>query len=133
MVDPNQAALFRDFRQKKLEFPYADVSLVSIPDTIRDDQVILLSDILPTAYQAVEYANPQPGDTVAVFGCGPVGQLVITCLNILGVNDIIAIDRIPSRLAMAQAQGAHIINFDKQNPWKPCRSFTPQDYRCCGH
>lgn len=113
---PKSSGPFQGLQAEKARVPYADVSLVSIPDTIRDDQVILLSDILPTAYQAVEYANPQPGDTVAVFGCGPVGQLVITCLNILGVNDIIAIDRIPSRLAMAQAQGAHIINFDKQNP-----------------
>ncbi len=122
---PKSSGPFQGLQAEKARVPFADISLISIPDTIRDEQVILLSDILPTAYQAVEYTNPQPGDTIAVFGCGPVGQLVITCLKKLGVKDIIAIDRIPSRLAMAQAQGAHTINFDKQNPVEALLPLNP--------
>ena len=73
---------------------------------------------------AVELADVSPEDTVAVFGCGPVGQLAIACLVKLGVKKIFAIDRIPSRLAMAKSQGAHTINFNKMDPVKELKKLT---------
>ncbi|MDF0678676.1 MAG: hypothetical protein P0107_06505, partial [Nitrosomonas sp.] len=90
--------------------PFADTNLIKIPEGITDEQVILLSDILPTAYMGVEFAEVKPEDTVAVFGCGPVGQLVIACLKRLNPKKIIAIDRVTSRLKLAASQGADVIN-----------------------
>ncbi len=121
---PKSSGPFQGLQAEKARVPFADISLIKIPDTVRDEQVILLSDILPTAYQAVESAEPQPDDTVAVFGCGPVGQLVIACLKKQGVKNTFAIDSVPSRLAMAQAQGAHVINFNEANPVEVLRQLT---------
>jgi len=71
---------------------FADVGPIKIPDGLTDEQVLFLSDILPTAYQAAEQGNIQPGDTVALWGCGPVGQLTIKCAYLLGAERVIAID-----------------------------------------
>lgn len=106
--------------------PFADASLVRLPDELTDDQAILLSDVVPTAYMAVDLAQVSPHDSVAVFGCGPIGQLVIACLRQLHVRDIFAIDRVPARLALAQEQGARVINFDEQDPVKELKNFTGQ-------
>lgn len=113
---PVSSGPFQGMQAEKVRVPYADVNLVSIPDIISDDQVILLSDILPTAYMSVEMTDAQPTDAVAVFGCGPVGQLAILCLKKRGVKTIYAIDRVADRLVKAQLQGAHIINFDLVDP-----------------
>lgn len=113
---PKISGPFNGMQAEKVRVPFADVSLIAIPDDVTDDQVILLSDILPTAYMAVEMADIKPSDTVAVFGCGPVGQHVIFCLKQLQANQIIAIDHIPSRLNKAKQQGASIINFDEKDP-----------------
>jgi threonine dehydrogenase-like Zn-dependent dehydrogenase len=121
---PKESGPFNGMQAEKVRVPYADASLIKIPDTVTDDQVILLSDILPTAYMAVEMASATPSDTVAVFGCGPVGQLVIFCLKQLGVKQIIAIDNIPSRLEKAQQQGCYTINFDKKNPVEELKNVT---------
>lgn len=103
---PKESGPFNGMQAEKVRVPFADASLIKIPDTITDDQVILLSDILPTSYMAVEMADIKPTDTVAVFGCGIVGQLAIFCLKQLHPTQIIAIDRVPTRLAQAQEQGA---------------------------
>ncbi len=91
--------------------PLADVGPLKVPDGLTDEQVIFLSDILPTGYQAAENCNIQPGDTIAVWGCGPVGQFAIKSAWMLGASRVIAIDQLPERLKMAQEQGkAEIID-----------------------
>jgi threonine dehydrogenase-like Zn-dependent dehydrogenase len=84
--------------------PFADVGPIKIPDSVRDEQVLFLSDIFPTGYQAAEYCNIQPGDSVAIWGCGPVGQFAIASALMLGAERVIAIDRIPERLDLAATQ-----------------------------
>ncbi len=93
--------------------PYADVGPIKIPDGIPDDKVIFLSDIFPTGYMAAENCNIQPDDTVAIWGCGPVGQFAIRSAKMLGAHQVIAIDdgaRVPERLRMAEEGGAITID-----------------------
>jgi threonine dehydrogenase-like Zn-dependent dehydrogenase len=93
--------------------PFADVGPFRVPDDLSDDQVLFLTDILPTGYMAAENCRIQPGDTVAVWGCGPVGQFAIQSAWWLGAERVIAIDHFPDRLAMAAQYGrAETINFD---------------------
>lgn len=87
-----------------------------MPDEISDDQAILLSDIFPTGYFGAELAEIRNGDTVAVFGCGPVGQFAIASARLMGAGRILAVDGIESRLEMAQSQGAEVINFQQEDP-----------------
>ena len=97
-----------------LRVPYADVGPIVVPDGLDDEQVLFLSDILPTGYMAAENAEIEPGDTVAVWGCGPVGQMCIQSAWLLGAGRVIAIDNVPERLEMAQTMGkAEIINSDE--------------------
>jgi len=94
--------------------PFADVGPIKIPDGLADEQVLFLTDIFPTGYMAAEACDIQPGDTVAVWGCGPVGQFAIKSAYLLGAERVIGIDRIPERLQMAKEQGkAEVINFDE--------------------
>ncbi len=86
--------------------PYADVGPLKIPDGVSDEQALLLSDIFPTGYMAAENCDLHPGDTIAIWGCGPVGQFAIRSALMLGAARVIAIDRIPERLRMAAAGGA---------------------------
>jgi len=81
--------------------PFADVGPVKLPDAISDEQGVMLTDVFPTGYQAAEYCDIQPGDTVAVWGCGPVGQMAIASAKMLGAERVIAIDDVPERLDMA--------------------------------
>ena len=93
--------------------PFADVGPFKIENGFRDEQVLFLTDIFPTGYMAAEQANIQPGDTVAVWGCGPVGQFVIQCAWMFNPARVIAIDRFPERLAMAHTHGrAEVINYE---------------------
>jgi threonine dehydrogenase-like Zn-dependent dehydrogenase len=94
--------------------PYADVGLLKIPEHLPDEKVLFLSDIFPTGYMAAENCNIQPGDTVAVWGCGPVGLFAIKSAYMLGAERVIAIDRIPERLRMAKEKtGAEVINYEE--------------------
>jgi threonine dehydrogenase-like Zn-dependent dehydrogenase len=95
--------------------PYADGAPVIIPDGLSDEQVLFLGDIFPTGWQAAVQCDIQPTDTVAIWGCGPVGQFAIRSAILLGARQVIAIDRVPERLAMAQAGGAITINFDEES------------------
>ncbi|APR84389.1 Threonine dehydrogenase [Minicystis rosea] len=104
--------------------PFANVGLVKLPKGVDDEQAILLSDIFPTAYFGAKLAEIKSGDTVAIFGCGPVGQFCITSAKLLGAGRIFAVDNIPSRLAMARAQGAEVIDFDKEDPVAALRRLT---------
>ena len=82
--------------------PFADVGPIKIPDGLPDEQVLFLSDIFPTGYMGAENCNIKPGDTIAVWGCGPVGQFAIKSAFLLGAERVIAIDRFPDRLQMAR-------------------------------
>jgi threonine dehydrogenase-like Zn-dependent dehydrogenase len=94
-----------------LRVPMADVGPIKVPDSLTDEQALFLSDIFPTGYMAAVNAQIQPGDTVAIWGCGPVGQFAIRSALMLGAGRVIAIDEVPERLAMAEAGGAETINF----------------------
>jgi threonine dehydrogenase-like Zn-dependent dehydrogenase len=92
--------------------PFADVGPLKVPDSLDDEQVLFLSDIFPTGYMAAEACNIQPGDTIAVWGCGPVGQFAIKSAYLLGAERVIAIDRFPYRLDWARERaGADTINY----------------------
>lgn len=93
--------------------PFADVGLFKVPSDLADEQVVFLTDIFPTGYMAAENCNIQPGDTVAIWGCGPVGQFAIRSAFLLGAERVIAIDRVPERLQMAKDGGAEVLNFDE--------------------
>jgi threonine dehydrogenase-like Zn-dependent dehydrogenase len=93
--------------------PFADVGPIKIENGFTDEQVLFLSDIFPTGYMAAENCNIKPGDTIAVWGCGPVGQFTIRSAFLLGAERVIAIDRVPERLRMAEQGGAEIINYDE--------------------
>jgi threonine dehydrogenase-like Zn-dependent dehydrogenase len=94
--------------------PYADVAPVKVPSSLSDEQVLFLGDILPTGWQAVVQCDIEPTDTVAIWGCGPVGQFCIRSAILLGAKQVIAIDRVPERLSMAAAGGAIAIDFEKE-------------------
>ncbi|MBD1862854.1 MULTISPECIES: zinc-dependent alcohol dehydrogenase [Trichocoleus] len=105
--------------------PFADVGLFKVPDGLSDDQVLFLTDIFPTGYMAAENCNIEPGDTVAVWGCGPVGQFAIKSAFMLGAERVIAIDRIPERLQMAKEQcGAEIINYEEIDAGDAVKEMT---------
>jgi threonine dehydrogenase-like Zn-dependent dehydrogenase len=93
--------------------PFSDVGPIVIPDGIEDDKVLFLSDILPTGWMAAENAEIEPGDTVAVWGCGPVGLFAVQSAFLMGAERVIAIDHFPRRLELARLFGAETINFEE--------------------
>ena len=93
--------------------PFADVGTIKIENGFSDEQVLFLSDIFPTGYMAAEQCNIQPGDTIAIWGCGPVGQFAIRSAFLLGAERVIAIDRFPARLQMARDGGADTIDYEE--------------------
>lgn len=105
--------------------PFADVGPIKIPDTVTDDQALFLSDIFPTGYMAAENGNIQSGDTVAIWGCGPVGQFTIKSAYMFGAERVIAIDRFPERLQMAQEQGqAEVFNYEGKDVVEVLKEMT---------
>ena len=98
-----------------LRVPYADGTHIKVPDGMTDEQALFLGDIFPTGWQAAVQCDIQPTDTVAIWGAGPVGQMAIRSAILLGANQVIAIDRLPERLSMAEAAGATTINFDDES------------------
>ena len=109
-----------------LRVPFADVGPLKIEnDSLSDEQVLFLSDIFPTGYMAAENCGIEEGDTVAIWGCGPVGQFTIQSAWMLGAGRVIAIDRVPERLAMAEKHGkAETINFDKDKVYDRLMEMT---------
>jgi threonine dehydrogenase-like Zn-dependent dehydrogenase len=95
--------------------PFADATHIKVPESLTDEQVLVLGDIFPTGWQAAAQCEIEPTDTVAIWGCGPVGQFTIRSAILLGAKQVIAIDRVPERLDMAKAAGAIPINFETQN------------------
>lgn len=105
--------------------PFADVGPIKVPDNLRDDQVLFLSDIFPTGYMAAEQCNIQPGDVVAVWGAGPVGQFAIKSAFLLGAERVIAIDRFQYRLNFARDRaGAEILNYEEVDIYEELRELT---------
>ena len=98
-----------------LRVPFADKTHVKVPRNLTDEQVLFLSDIFPTGWQAAVQCDIQPEDTVAIWGCGPVGQMAIRSAILLGAKRVIAIDSVPERLAMARAGGAETLNFEEDS------------------
>jgi threonine dehydrogenase-like Zn-dependent dehydrogenase len=113
---PKTTGPFNGLQAERARVPYANVGLVKLPDEVSDEQAIMLSDIAPTGYFGADLAEIRTGDTVAVFGCGPVGQFAIAGAFLHGATRVIAIDTIPSRLDMARAQEAEVIDFQAEDP-----------------
>ncbi|MFL5814649.1 MAG: zinc-dependent alcohol dehydrogenase [Bdellovibrionia bacterium] len=121
---PKSSGPFNGLQAEKARIPFASVNLVKLPDEVTDDQAIPISDIFPTAYFGAEMAGIEPGDTVAIFGCGPVGQFTIASAKLMNAGRIFAIDCIPSRLEMAREQGAEVINYNEEDPVEMLKKLT---------
>lgn len=107
-----------------LRVPHADVGPVKVESGLPDEKVLFLSDIFPTGYMGAENAQIQPGDTVAIWGCGPVAQFAIRSAWMLGAGRVIAIDCVPERLAMAQRAKAETINFLEEDVHETLQAMT---------
>ncbi len=104
--------------------PFADCGPVKIPDGLSDEQVLFLGDIFPTGWQAAVACDIEPDDTVAIWGAGPVGQFALRSAILLGAKQVVVIDRVPERLAMAKAGGALTINFDEESVLERLNELT---------
>jgi threonine dehydrogenase-like Zn-dependent dehydrogenase len=105
--------------------PFADVGPIRIPDSMPDEKALFLSDILPTGYMAAENCEIKAGDTIAVWGCGPVGQMAIMSAWLLGASRVIAIDQVPERLQMAREQGqTEIVDLTREDVFDRLKTMT---------
>jgi threonine dehydrogenase-like Zn-dependent dehydrogenase len=104
--------------------PFADVGPLVLPDSVSDEAALFLSDILPTGYMAAENCAIQPGDTVAVWGCGPVGLFAIQSAYLLGAERVIGIDRAARRLELAESFGAETLNFGSDDVVENLKDMT---------
>ena len=107
-----------------MRVPYADVGPLKVPDGLSDEQVLFLSDIFPTGYMAAEFCNIQPDDTIAIWGCGPVGQMAMRSAFLLGARRVLAIDTVPERLALARQSGAETIDFMQEDVYDRIQELT---------
>lgn len=121
---PQNSGPFHGLQAEFARVPFAHVGLVKLPAGMTDDQAIMLSDIFPTAYFGADIAGIEDGDTVAVFGCGPVGQFAIASAKLLGAGRVLAIDTVESRLEMARVQGAEVIDFNAEHPVEAIKRLT---------
>jgi threonine dehydrogenase-like Zn-dependent dehydrogenase len=104
--------------------PFADVGPIKVPNHLTDEQVLFLSDVFPTGYMGAEMCDIKPGDTIAIWGCGPIGQFSIRSAFLLGAERVIAIDQVPERLQMAERGGAETINYEEQNVYEALMDMT---------
>lgn len=107
-----------------LRVPYADVGPYKVPEGLTDEQVLFLSDIFPTGFMAAEFCNIKGGETVAVWGCGPVGQFAIKSAFLLGAERVLAIDTVPERLALARQSGAITLDFQNDDIYDRIQELT---------
>lgn len=107
-----------------LRIPYADVGPIKIPDSLSDEQALFLSDIFPTGFMAADFCSLKGGETVAIWGCGPVGQFAIKSAFMLGAERVIAIDTVPERLRMAEASGALTLDFRSDDIYDRIQDLT---------
>lgn len=104
--------------------PYADVGPIKVPDSLSDEQVLFLSDVLPTGWQAAVNCDLERGDVVAIWGAGPVGLLAAESARLLGAERIIVIDRFPERLDLARSRGAETINYEEIDLFEALKEMT---------
>lgn len=104
--------------------PFSDIGPLPVPDSLEDNEALFLSDILPTGWMAAENADIEPGDTIAVWGCGPVGLFAIQSAFLLGADRVIAIDHYPNRLSLARDLGAEMIDFRQSDVQEALREMT---------
>lgn len=121
---PESSGPFHGLQAEYARVPFANVGCLKVPDEIDDDRAILLSDIFPTGYFGADIAEIRPGDTVAVFGCGPVGQFAIASAFLFGAGRVFAIDAVEDRLEMARRGGAEVIDFSKEDPVETLKGLT---------
>ncbi|HJQ82343.1 MAG TPA: zinc-dependent alcohol dehydrogenase [Lacipirellulaceae bacterium] len=121
---PASSGSFDGLQAELARIPFANVGLVKLPDTISNEEAILLSDIFPSGYFGADLAEIVPGDVVAVFGCGPVGQFAILSAFLMGAGRVLAVDNVPERLDTARGQGAEVVNFDSVNPVQALLELT---------
>lgn len=107
-----------------LRVPYADVGPIKVPSGLTDEQVLFLSDIFPTGYMAADFCNLKGGETVAIWGCGPVGQFAIRRAFLLGAGRVIAIDSVPERLRLAEEAGAMTLDYKKDDIYERIQDLT---------
>ncbi|WP_250487734.1 zinc-dependent alcohol dehydrogenase [Caballeronia sp. GaOx3] len=107
-----------------VRIPFADKTHIKIPDGLTDEQVLFLGDIFPTGWQAAVNCEIEPTDTVAIWGAGPVGQMAVRSAVLLGAKQVVVIDRVPERLAMARAAGAIPVNFKEESVLDRLRDLT---------
>lgn len=120
--------LFGGYAGSQAEYirvPFADVGVIRVPKDLPDEKLLPISDAFPTGYMGAELCDIQPGDTVAVWGCGPVGQFAIRSAYLLGAERVIAIDRFPERLKLAkEASGAEVINYEEVDAGDALKEMT---------
>ncbi|WP_163999632.1 zinc-dependent alcohol dehydrogenase [Pyxidicoccus caerfyrddinensis] len=121
---PATTGPFHGMQAEKVRVPFAHVGMVRVPEGVTDEQAILVSDIFPTGYFGAELAEIKNGDTVAVFGCGPVGLFAIASAKLMGAGRVFAIDCHEDRLDLARTQGAEVINFDQEDPVETLKRLT---------
>jgi threonine dehydrogenase-like Zn-dependent dehydrogenase len=121
---PGPTGPFHGLQAEKARIPFANVTMIKLPDEVSDDQAILISDIFPTGWFGAENAEIRAGNTVAVFGCGPVGQFAIASAKLMNAGRIIAVDHREDRLALARRQGAECIDFDREDPVETIIAMT---------
>jgi threonine dehydrogenase-like Zn-dependent dehydrogenase len=112
---PKATGSINGLQAEMARVPYANIGMVKVPDAVTDEQALMLSDIFPTGYFGADLAHIHPGSTVAVFGCGPVGQFAIISALLMGAGRVLAVDCIDSRLQKARENGAETINFEEEN------------------
>jgi threonine dehydrogenase-like Zn-dependent dehydrogenase len=121
---PKDTGPFDGLQAEYARIPFASVNALKLPDEVSDEDAILLSDIAPTAYFAVDMARVEPGKTVAILGCGPVGQMAIACAKLKDAGRIFAVDAEPDRLEIARNQGAEIIDYSREDPITAIKELT---------
>ncbi|MDR5763090.1 MULTISPECIES: zinc-dependent alcohol dehydrogenase [unclassified Caballeronia] len=121
---PQSTGPFNGLQAQFARTPLANASLIRLPENIDDERAILMSDIFPTGFFGAQLAEVTRGDTVAVFGAGPVGQFAVASAFMLGAGRVIVVDRLQDRLDMARAQGAEAVNFDEEDPVQAILELT---------
>ena len=121
---PKTTGPINGLQAERARVPLADPTLIRLPAELDDDRAILLSDIFPTGYFGADLAEIKPGDTVAVFGCGPVGLFAVVGARLLGAGRVFAIDTLPDRLDKARELGAEMIDFNAENPVERLKERT---------
>ncbi len=121
---PEATGSFDGLQAEKARIPFAHVTAVKLPDEVSDEQALLISDIFPTAWFGAKLAEVSAGDTVAVFGCGPVGQFAILCAQLQGAGRVLAVDQKRDRLETARKLGAEIVDFSSEDPIATIKRLT---------